>query len=302
MRFDFLKETKWKALLGLAAVWAAVALNWNWIWGVIFLIWVIQEIKSGRAYFVEEVERFRNPVIYWLIIVSWLLMSIYLITAAISPKLNPESREFLGYKSTTKYISVPTKVNKCSILAPIGKEKNIATKDSFSTTKVVKTSSKQEKQKDTLKYSIVEPKAMCFVGVSIKTTYENGQYKDDIKTIWNYFFEKDISSLVKNKLDKRIYAVYSDYGGKHDNYFRVTIGYKTSANAKVYKGLNKILIPAKRFAALSTKEKGKNAINNLWDKVIDSDLNENREYSIEIYDYDKNYDVKNNELWISLKE
>lgn len=70
---------KWLAMLGLVIVAIAVLLEANWIWGLLFLIWVLPDIRRGSTHFLEYVERSKNPVVYWLIVGTWVTLSIYLL-------------------------------------------------------------------------------------------------------------------------------------------------------------------------------------------------------------------------------
>jgi len=70
---------RWRAILGLVIVAIAVLSDASWIWGVLFLLWVVPDIRRGSTHFMEHVERRNNPVVYWLIIVTWLTLSIYLL-------------------------------------------------------------------------------------------------------------------------------------------------------------------------------------------------------------------------------
>ncbi|AFY39598.1 Glyoxalase/bleomycin resistance protein/dioxygenase [[Leptolyngbya] sp. PCC 7376] len=70
-------QFKWRASLGLFFVTLAIILNLNWVWGILFLLWVIPDIQSGSTYFFELVECRENPIIYWLIMVMWIALSIY---------------------------------------------------------------------------------------------------------------------------------------------------------------------------------------------------------------------------------
>ena len=70
--------TKWRAISGLAVVAAAILIEVNWIWGLLFLLWVIPDIRRGSTHFLEHVERRKNPVVYWLIISTWVALSVYL--------------------------------------------------------------------------------------------------------------------------------------------------------------------------------------------------------------------------------
>jgi len=61
----------------------AVLTETNWIWGLLFLIWVVPDIQRGSTHFLEHVERRSNPVVYWLIITTWLILSVYLLAEVV---------------------------------------------------------------------------------------------------------------------------------------------------------------------------------------------------------------------------
>jgi hypothetical protein len=58
-------------------MYIAMFMNWEWAWGILFLFWVIPDIFSGVTYFIEPIEKRQNPILYWIIVVSWILMAIY---------------------------------------------------------------------------------------------------------------------------------------------------------------------------------------------------------------------------------
>lgn len=78
---------KWRTILGLILVWIAVWFGWDWVWGLLFLFWVIPDLFSGVTHFMEPIFRQENPILYWLIMASWLVMCIYLIALAFFPEL-----------------------------------------------------------------------------------------------------------------------------------------------------------------------------------------------------------------------
>lgn len=80
------KSIKWRTILGLILVYVAMWFNWQWIWGVLFIFWVIPDILSGVTYFIEPIEKIKHPILYWVIILSWILMSVY----SFLPLLFPE--------------------------------------------------------------------------------------------------------------------------------------------------------------------------------------------------------------------
>ena len=76
---------KWRTVIGLSLIYLSLALypGYQWIWGALLLYWVIPEIFTGSAYFLEPVHRSKNPVLYWLIIITWLVLGSYIIVEAI---------------------------------------------------------------------------------------------------------------------------------------------------------------------------------------------------------------------------
>lgn len=68
---------KWRTIIALILMYIAMFMNWEWAWGILFLFWVIPDIFSGVTYFIEPIEKKQNPILYWIIVVSWILMAIY---------------------------------------------------------------------------------------------------------------------------------------------------------------------------------------------------------------------------------
>ena len=283
-----ISEIRWKASLALIAVWIAIYFNWNWVWGIIFLFWVIPEIKHGVAHFIEEVERSRNPITYWLIISSWILLSLYLLITAISPKLNPESAMFFGYKDNNQIIS--------KSLGVYDKDKNdsISIKDTINI--------KRKKADDTLKYKVQNTKEMMFAGVSMQTSFSENRYLKDINELWDYFNKNDISSIILNKKSWNVYVIYSDYNIPEDKNFTVTIGYQVNDLEDLHKDLASAVVPSTKFATFVSKEKNYKALQKVWDKVLKSDLPRTNTHDIEMYQLNnKTFDLEKSELWISIK-
>ncbi|MEM8560052.1 MAG: VOC family protein [Bacteroidota bacterium] len=72
---------KWKALLGLVFIVVAVVLGLDWVWGVLFLLWALADVRLGATHFIEVVERRRNPVVFWLLVGTWVSLAAYVLLA-----------------------------------------------------------------------------------------------------------------------------------------------------------------------------------------------------------------------------
>lgn len=70
---------KWPVILALILIYLAVLLEWNWVWGVLFIFWTIPSLYSGEVHLVQSVTKKDHPVLYWLIILTWIVLSMILI-------------------------------------------------------------------------------------------------------------------------------------------------------------------------------------------------------------------------------
>lgn len=68
---------QWRVWLGLLFVILMSVMNWQWAWGILFLIWVIPDIRNRVTYFIEPVERDESPFLYWTIVCTWIILSLF---------------------------------------------------------------------------------------------------------------------------------------------------------------------------------------------------------------------------------
>ncbi|MEQ6123753.1 hypothetical protein AAON49_06090 [Pseudotenacibaculum sp. MALMAid0570] len=71
------KVSKWRTVVALALMYTAIFMSWEWIWGILFLYWVIPDIFSGVTYFIEPIFKRENPTLYWVIIITWIVLAFY---------------------------------------------------------------------------------------------------------------------------------------------------------------------------------------------------------------------------------
>lgn len=60
----------WRSILGLIVIYLALLFEVDWLWSVLFLIWVIPDLKSGTTYFIEPLSRRQNPILYWTVVLT----------------------------------------------------------------------------------------------------------------------------------------------------------------------------------------------------------------------------------------
>ena len=72
--------------MGLALIYSAVALDWQWIWGVLGLYWMIPDVLTGVTYFIEPISRRDHPALYWLMMLTWLALSVAMLIPEVAQR------------------------------------------------------------------------------------------------------------------------------------------------------------------------------------------------------------------------
>lgn len=70
------RPIKWQTILGLVFLVFAIVMDWSWVSGLLFLFWTIPSFYSEVVYFIEPIEKKKDPVLYWIIMVLWLGLSL----------------------------------------------------------------------------------------------------------------------------------------------------------------------------------------------------------------------------------
>ena len=126
--------------------------------------------------------------------------------------------------------------------------------------------------------------AFTVIGISVRTTNENGQSAKDIGGLWNKFMTEGILNKIPNKIDDTVYSIYTAYEGDHTKPYTTILGCKvenvdTIPNgmvAKTFKGGNYT-----KFVSKGDLTKG--VVYETWLKIWNSDLD--RTYTADFEDY-----------------
>lgn len=72
--------------VALPILLVASALGIYWIWGLLFLWWVVPTLMNGQAFLVFEVNREEDPYLFWAIVVLWAGLGAMMIVASLLPQ------------------------------------------------------------------------------------------------------------------------------------------------------------------------------------------------------------------------
>ncbi|MCG8331382.1 MAG: effector binding domain-containing protein [Chitinophagales bacterium] len=288
-----MQKLKIRTVLGLILLYLAILLNLEWVWGILFLIWVIPDLFSGITYFIEPVEKKSSPLLYWIIMISWLWMSLYMMATPFFPELYGESYKVMhpAKESGIYQDTFQSNLNLNSLDTPLN----------HNATSVSQKANKPA-IKDSLKYkSYAQKETHYFVGISADMNINDPDIEKHTNELWEYFYTNDISQVISDIIDERIYFIYS----KADNAgnYKATIAFRTQGIDNLYEGLEGLSIPPGKYAVF--EHKGKNAdhfITNTWAKIYESDLAVANGFNMEVYTLDNDYNVEKAEIRVAIQQ
>ena len=144
--------------------------------------------------------------------------------------------------------------------------------------------------------SIQQIASFSVIGISVRTTNENGQSGTDIPALWEKFMSEGILEKIPNKVDHTLYCIYTDYEKDHTKPYTTILGCKVSDLTEIPDGMvSKTFSEAsyERFVATGNLMHG--AVFDEWTKIWDSDLNRSFTADFEVYD-SRSQDPENAEV------
>lgn len=123
------------------------------------------------------------------------------------------------------------------------------------------------------------------IGISVRTTNENGQAAKDIFVLWERFMAEGILEQIPNKTNNSLYCIYTAYEKDHTKPYTTILGCKVENLDNIPDQMAGKTIESasyQKFAAKGNLMQG--AVYNEWTKIWNSDLERTFTADFEIYD------------------
>ncbi len=135
------------------------------------------------------------------------------------------------------------------------------------------------------------------IGISTKTTNENGQASVDIEALWGQFWGEEIQKQVPNAISNNIYAIYTDYESDYTKPYTVIIGLPVSTLEEIPECFVGITIEEAKYKKFVSKGKMPEAVVKTWQQIWQQNSNLNRAYKADFTIHgEKYYDGDNAEV------
>jgi len=122
------------------------------------------------------------------------------------------------------------------------------------------------------------------IGISARTTNENGQAASDIGSLWERFMTENILQNIPNRISDDILSIYTNYESDHTKPYDTILGCKVSSLDVVPDGMIGQSFQGGTFAKfLSKGDATKGAVYNSWVDIWNTDLDRLYTADFEIY-------------------
>jgi len=122
------------------------------------------------------------------------------------------------------------------------------------------------------------------IGISIRTTNENGQSGYDIPALWNKFMSEGIIEKIPNKIDSSIYCIYTEYEKEHTKPYTTILGCMVENLDSIPAGMiGKTFEEANYSKHMAKGNISLGMVFSEWTKIWNSDLQRTFTADFEIY-------------------
>jgi len=123
------------------------------------------------------------------------------------------------------------------------------------------------------------------VGIFVYTTNEAGQSQNDIGQLWQQFYGENVMEQIPNKIDNRIYAVYTDYSGDETAPYEVIIGCAVSSSEEIPEGMKSVTVEGGRYQSMnSTTTNAQQFVMEAWQKIWTTQMDRTFQADFEVYE------------------
>ena len=122
------------------------------------------------------------------------------------------------------------------------------------------------------------------IGITVRTTNENGQAGIDIPKLWNKFMTENVLTKIPNKISEEIYSIYTEYKSDHTEPYTTVLGCKVNSLATIPEGMQGFTFQGgnyKKFTAKGDLTQG--AVYQEWSKIWNLDLKRAYTADFEVY-------------------
>ena len=122
------------------------------------------------------------------------------------------------------------------------------------------------------------------IGISVRTTNENGQATQDIPALWARFMEEQVAAQIPGKINGELYCIYTDYEKDHTRPYTTLLGCRVTSLKQIPKGMTGKTFTEGNYTRFTAKGNlAQGIVYNEWIKIWNTPLDRAFTSDFEIY-------------------
>lgn len=132
---------------------------------------------------------------------------------------------------------------------------------------------------------IIKIKPFTVVGISVRTTNEDGRSMTDIDRLWQRFISENVVERIPNKVDNTVYSVYTDYESDHTKPYTTVLGCRVKSLDTVPEGFTIKQIEGGDYTVFTVQGKvSEGFVGREWMKIWNASIQRAYTADFEVYD------------------
>lgn len=126
---------------------------------------------------------------------------------------------------------------------------------------------------------------MKMIGITVRTSNASGASATDIPTLWNRFMSEEVLLKIPNRINDRIYCIYTDYESDHTKPYTTLLGCQVTELDLIPEGMTGIEIPMGTYEQITvTGNLLEGIVYKAWVDIWQQPLYRTYKADFEVYD------------------
>jgi predicted transcriptional regulator YdeE len=134
-----------------------------------------------------------------------------------------------------------------------------------------------------MKHETKELPQFYVVGISVRTTNQNGQSQKDLGNLFTKYLIENTQANIKHKESEDTYCVYSDYESDMTGKYTAILGCKVKSLDSIPAGMVGIIVPESKYNVYISTGKLPECVVNTWMKIYLSDIKRKYKADFDLY-------------------
>ena len=129
----------------------------------------------------------------------------------------------------------------------------------------------------------IEIEEFKVIGISVRTTNQNGQSQNDIGNLWSKFMGQNLIEEIPNKKSEDIYCIYTNYESDFNGLYTTILGCRVNSFDNIPEGFISWTIPKTKYNVYKSTGKLPDSVVKTWTDIGQSDISRKYAADFDVY-------------------